>query len=221
MRYAIGEILLVVIGILIALQINAWNETKKLEKRELILLNELKSNLEANMENLEEDIKIQTKSISSFDYILDIVNNEDPYNDSIPSYLQIVNFAPEVVLTASSFETLKSIGLEIIQMDTLRMKIIILFEVVYPTLMQETKRIEDQIWPSAVNPLYQKHFRNDNGKWIPNDYIDWIKDKEFFNMISFRKELRKASTLHKIRTTNQTLEVIQLIEKELEKRKIN
>ena len=99
MRYAIGEILLVVIGILIALQINAWNETKKLEKRELILLNELKSNLEANMENLEEDIKIQTKSISSFDYILDIVNNEDPYNDSIPSYLQIVNFAPEVVFS--------------------------------------------------------------------------------------------------------------------------
>ena len=32
-RYAIGEIILVVVGILIALQINNWNEDRKLEKR--------------------------------------------------------------------------------------------------------------------------------------------------------------------------------------------
>ena len=32
LKYAIGEILLVVIGILIALQINNWNE-KRIEKR--------------------------------------------------------------------------------------------------------------------------------------------------------------------------------------------
>jgi len=31
--YAIGEIVLVVIGILIALQINNWNEEKKLKKK--------------------------------------------------------------------------------------------------------------------------------------------------------------------------------------------
>jgi hypothetical protein len=31
MKYAIGEIILVVIGILIALQINTWNENRKLE----------------------------------------------------------------------------------------------------------------------------------------------------------------------------------------------
>ncbi len=33
MRYAIGEIVLVVIGILIALQINNWNEVQKQEDR--------------------------------------------------------------------------------------------------------------------------------------------------------------------------------------------
>ena len=49
MRYAIGEIVLVVIGILIALQINTWNQnriTKLKEKKTLIqLVRNLNSNL--------------------------------------------------------------------------------------------------------------------------------------------------------------------------------
>ncbi len=37
-RYAIGEIVLVVIGILIALQINNWNEANKLRKWKFLYL---------------------------------------------------------------------------------------------------------------------------------------------------------------------------------------
>ncbi len=44
--YAIGEILLVVIGILIALQINNWNEERKLEADRILLLSEMKSDFE-------------------------------------------------------------------------------------------------------------------------------------------------------------------------------
>jgi len=40
-KYAIGEIVLVVIGILIALQINNWNEQRKLKQNDLILCKEL------------------------------------------------------------------------------------------------------------------------------------------------------------------------------------
>ena len=45
-KYAIGEIILVVIGILIALQINNWNESNKLKKEETLYLNRLKIDLE-------------------------------------------------------------------------------------------------------------------------------------------------------------------------------
>jgi hypothetical protein len=47
-KYAIGEILLVVIGILIALQINNWNEERKLQ-------NEINTYLTQKLENLKED----------------------------------------------------------------------------------------------------------------------------------------------------------------------
>lgn len=44
-KYAIGEIVLVVIGILIALQINNWNEWRKDRVKEKIILNDLANNI--------------------------------------------------------------------------------------------------------------------------------------------------------------------------------
>ena len=41
LKYAIGEIALVVIGILIALQINNWNETQKQNREEISILKNL------------------------------------------------------------------------------------------------------------------------------------------------------------------------------------
>lgn len=43
--YAIGEIVLVVIGILIALSINNWNENKKTKAKEVNVLEEIKRSL--------------------------------------------------------------------------------------------------------------------------------------------------------------------------------
>jgi hypothetical protein len=44
--YALGEILLVVIGILIALQVNNWNEVRKAEREEQVILTSLLEDLE-------------------------------------------------------------------------------------------------------------------------------------------------------------------------------
>ena len=53
-RYAIGEIVLVVIGILIALSINNWNETQKMNKWEHRFSIDLQSELKSNLIQLEK-----------------------------------------------------------------------------------------------------------------------------------------------------------------------
>lgn len=215
MRYAIGEIILVVIGILIALQINNWNEIKKLRLRETNLLKELKTNLNTNIRNLEKDIEVQIEQTSYIDIVQLHLKNRKPYNDSIGYYIYKGNPAPDVLLTSSAFETLRSSGLELISSDTLRQAIINLFEVDYPYLFQETKRLEDQVWPSVVVPMFQKHFKYMDNLVLPTNYEALLNDDEFINMWSFRGELRKASTSHKILAIEKTQEVIHLMESEL------
>lgn len=62
--YAIGEIVLVVIGILIALQINTWSENKKIRAEEKKLLSGL-------IQNIEEDIKSLTFVTNSDSIFID------------------------------------------------------------------------------------------------------------------------------------------------------
>ena len=184
MRYAIGEIVLVVIGILIALQINNWNEIEKLKVRETNLLKELKTNLNTNIKNLEKDIEVQVQQASYIDIVQLHLENKKPYNDSISYYISYGSPAPDVLLTSSAFETLRLSGLELIRSDTLRQAIVNLFEVDYPYLFQETKRLEDQVWPSVVVPMFQIHFRFKDNLVIPTNYEALLNDDEFINSLA-------------------------------------
>jgi len=64
-KYAIGEILLVIIGILIAVSINGWNEDRKLKKAEQSILKDLKQEMIINLKALEFAIAENEKSFDA------------------------------------------------------------------------------------------------------------------------------------------------------------
>jgi hypothetical protein len=53
LKYAIGEIVLVMIGILLALQVNTWNNDRQLKKDELKVLKSLKEEFNENLKNFD------------------------------------------------------------------------------------------------------------------------------------------------------------------------
>ena len=74
LAYAAGEILLVVIGILIALQINNWNDARKDRERELVYLHNIREDVTANIASMdrflatrEEGIAAANRGIEHFD----------------------------------------------------------------------------------------------------------------------------------------------------------
>ncbi|OIQ30856.1 MAG: hypothetical protein BM564_01195 [Bacteroidetes bacterium MedPE-SWsnd-G2] len=59
-KYAIGEIVLVVIGILIALQINNWNEHRKASNEEIKILKALQADFNVSQKRIENTLEAQS-----------------------------------------------------------------------------------------------------------------------------------------------------------------
>ncbi|WP_191859415.1 DUF6090 family protein [Hanstruepera ponticola] len=86
-KYAIGEIILVVIGILIALQINNWNENRKAEYEEQKILKQLKNEYQKNLNQLDEKIYMRDKMTLASAGILNYIDHPEKYNrDSLIYY---------------------------------------------------------------------------------------------------------------------------------------
>tara|TARA_R110000744_G_scaffold306138_1_gene414444 strand:- start:3690 stop:4475 length:786 start_codon:yes stop_codon:yes gene_type:complete len=93
--YAIGEIILVVLGILIALQINNWNEKRKDRLKEQVVLKKLQEDYQSNLLQLEEKMKTRDKIIISGLQLLKAFDQPIGINrDSIIKDIAILNNDP-------------------------------------------------------------------------------------------------------------------------------
>ncbi len=85
-KYAIGEIILVVIGILIALQINNWNENRKEIKEEKNIVLNLNAEFKSNLIQLEATISQMLLSEKGIDSILQIMSKTISFDDKPESF---------------------------------------------------------------------------------------------------------------------------------------
>ena len=122
LTYAIGEIVLVVIGILIALTINNGNEERKATKRERLLLKEFKTSIERDFSNfdLQYDPRLERKK-SGLDSLYYYMHSDEVIHDSlfIKFYIKMRQ-GIRLGHDAGPYEALKSTGLDYIRNDSLR-----------------------------------------------------------------------------------------------------
>jgi len=92
LKYAIGEIVLVVIGILIALQINNWNEKRKDRIKEKIILTQLKEDYNSNLIQLDQKIKMRSNLINSAMAVLKHIDTSNTLNEDviIPELMNVI-----------------------------------------------------------------------------------------------------------------------------------
>jgi hypothetical protein len=144
--YAIGEILLVMAGILLALQVNNWNEAQLQKKKETQILLEIKNSLEGDLKNElkpgREWFNLQSQKI---DLVLQIIRSgQKVTHDSIALLIGDVFFDKWFFnLRTSAFENIKSIGIDLISNDSLRTKISNVYHINYATIKDMSEGYDD------------------------------------------------------------------------------
>ncbi len=135
--YALGEIVLVVIGILIALQINNWNEAQKDHAYEVKMLTEIVNGLETDRSNLLEHKAAYIKLKTTVDYFVELSGNQVPFHDSLYQRLWVLNTGKYFQFNSGIYGALKSSGIDRISNDSLRNHLINFYDFRLPVFENE------------------------------------------------------------------------------------
>ncbi len=125
-KYAIGEIVLVVIGILIALQINNWNETQKDKKQEHLILKNLNFEFKKNKMDIETFKKGYISLFSSTNIILNLIgeNNDVLESHNLDSLIsESINYYDYRPTQYVLSDLISSGNLKLITSDSLRLQL--------------------------------------------------------------------------------------------------
>jgi len=160
-RYAIGEIVLVVIGILIALQINNWNQNRKENNIENKILVEILNGLNEDLIDIRANMRSHRVGLKACRYYHDMFTNKQVQTDSIQYYYKYLTMGYISIQNKSGYESLKSRGLELIKDDSLRNDIIKLYEQDYSFI----SKLEEQ---DPEGNFHDNYFKEINNQISPN-----------------------------------------------------
>jgi hypothetical protein len=223
LKYAIGEIVLVVLGILIALQINNWNEGRKQLVKSHEILQEIRENIVYNNERFKQGIKEEKSVIYSIDIVLDNLKMNKGYHDSLAFHFLNVAYWPSFVKKSSGYATLKSQGVELIKSAELRKAIIDLYEGIYEDVAEVVRISENNgtasLWPMAT-ALFETQPSVPNQpfetlKVTPFDYDKVVKAQHYIGFLSWWRHSRIVSIEVRMTAIEQNNKVMAMIVEEL------
>lgn len=191
--YGIGEVILVIIGIFIALQIDSWNGDRKLRQLERTLLSDIRNNLIASRTNLMSNIVYNKMTLSNYEQILIHIKEGLPYAISLDSAFSYISYWSDPKFTYTAYETIKTLGLDIIQNDSLKDYITEIYEQLFPFIIDEFKG-EWELHQSLTLPFIAQHIQYINTDVArPNNFKDLAKNDEFHNLMGLKMITRKSS----------------------------
>ncbi|WP_350289267.1 DUF6090 family protein [uncultured Croceitalea sp.] len=160
--YAIGEILLVVIGILIALQINNWNLEKIDRKQEAKLLSQITADLEKNkveLTELQERLAVNKYAMDS----LLVRLQDNNYTTMVPFYVAFIQRKSYFPKASSGFNMIKNGKAPLITNDSILKDVLNLYENDFNNLDLREHEMHSQI-DGLQNDFVNKLFRPGNNR---------------------------------------------------------
>ena len=239
--YAIGEIVLVVIGILIALQINNWNEKRKDNLKEHTILIQLQEEYISNLRQLEEKMQLRAKIINSGLTVIEYIDApKDVLKDSMIFHLSNIVYDP--TFDPIQNDLVSSGNIRLIRNDRLRQLLsnwtsdIVAVqeqekvnqyhahEIILPLFnnLGLTRYVLNELWSNMGDRLFLLDKNTDDPNLILGHSYKKIKVEDIITNIELEGVISSAVSYNKLGNLqsqalkNTILEILELIRAELD-----
>ncbi|MDX1332030.1 MAG: DUF6090 family protein [Robiginitalea sp.] len=216
--YAIGEIFLVVVGILIALQVDTWNEGRKLVQQEIALLNDMRSDLQETLKELQFGKSLNETTVANYRMLLEAIDRNEEYSPKIDSASVQIAFFHVPRFRRTTYESLKSQG-EILSNDSLKREISDIYDRLFTYLTEDQLKVEWAIFNQKTLDYTARYLRSKDSPTpmvYPVDFEAMKSDTEFINYLSSLISVRKFGIYTYGNTIAEIQKVIASIDTELE-----
>ncbi|WP_157473066.1 DUF6090 family protein [Eudoraea adriatica] len=235
LKYAIGEVLLVVIGILIALQINNWNYKRLERKEEIQILNSVKNDIENTIAEFDHLNQIRAQMLSSTKSIFKLTNSMDFENRELDSLIGLTFYRPTFNNILGTIDQLFSSGkISLIRNDSIRNFLIswpgsindmieeetyamTLFQNHYYPVMAKYILIQDVIDQNFSTSFFGTQIRQEEYSDIPlkSDREGLLRDREFLNHLRMRASHLQTTNTETKELTLHARKLIEMIDNEI------
>ena len=220
-KYAIGEIVLVVIGILIALSINNWNQQKKLDSEEQNILQSLRSELEENVIKFDSIYAYHVVRDSVLSRLIDLDPKIDRF-DSQDSLINKVDWGWTFNPSRGVYNSIINSGkIELIKDYTLKIKIAKLKDIIDDYIDDELIALD--YTSQNIEPLFTRTFsfymrpRTKEERVMDSiNYLKVIPSREFQNQMIYLGFSLKGIFEEGPALRAEFITIIDMIDKQLE-----
>ena len=152
---ALAELTLIFVGITLALAFENWNTDRGRRDQELTLLRELLADLQETRADLRSDIAQAEKILKQTEQILRWYSGDDEFIDAIRDLGSVCFSGHELFATTTTYESIKTIGMDLIRNDLIRTKTAQVFEQSLERVYMSEDRLfdlnADYCWPMAYS----------------------------------------------------------------------
>jgi len=197
LKYAIGEIVLVVIGILIALSINNWSNNKQLRHTEQAYLLSLQSEFKTNLSKVNRTISANKELLNDIEKMLTLFDNNvrDTISDKKISDIMYSIFGNSVSYQPSKgvlTDIISSGNLNLIQNEQLRQNLASFESTLNIFELQEngiTSAKEEMIRLLNINGSIRKVLIHRGINFEHQSISDTVNNKNLFSLTEFENNL--------------------------------
>lgn len=155
-KYALGEVILVMIGILLALQVNNWNN-KRLERQlEKSVLKQARIDIQSMLNDMRGDEEALNMGIKSHLNIVEYIEQDAVYHDTMCFDFHWLIKDEYMYPITSAYDILKDEGLDLVRNDSIRTGLQNVFEFMLPRISKENPFYPDL--EEFFSDFYQRNF---------------------------------------------------------------